>query len=188
MKNTIIHLLGFPGTGKYTIAKEICKQADVKLVDNHLINNPVFTLIERDGKTRLPDTVWEQTAKIRAIVLDTMKTLSHPDYNFVFTNVLVDNDPSEREIYKSIEDTAIARNANFAPVRLTCEIEENVKRVAHPDRELRMKELSPETAREFRIDHEIINTGHKNEFTLDVTNLPPEEAAKIILAHARNCA
>lgn len=50
MKNTIIYLLGFPGTGKYTIAKEICKQADFKLVDNHLINNPLFTLIENDDK------------------------------------------------------------------------------------------------------------------------------------------
>ncbi len=188
MKNTIIYLLGFPGTGKYTIAKEICKQADVKLVDNHLINNPVFTLVERDGKTKLPDSVWEQTAKIRAIVLDTMKTLSPPDYNFVFTNALVNEDPDDLDIYKSVKNTAETREACLVPIRLTCEIEKNMQRIISPDRKKHMKELSPELAREIRKNHSILETRHSNELTLDVSDLTAKDAAKTILDHARNCA
>lgn len=187
MKNTIIYLLGFPGTGKYTIAKEVCKQADVKLVDNHLINNPVFALIGDKGKTLMPPVVWDQTAKVRAVVLDTMKTLSPPDYSFVFTNVLIENDPVDREIYEAIENTAIARKATFIPVRLICEIEENMQRITHPDRKLHMKTLHPETARKFRENHEIMQTNHPNELTLDVTNLQPQSATQIILNHTKNC-
>ena len=65
MQNTIIYLIGFAGTGKYTIAKEICRLTNARLVDNHLINNPVFSLIRADGKTLLPESVWEKTWAIR---------------------------------------------------------------------------------------------------------------------------
>jgi shikimate kinase len=41
MRNTMIYLIGFAGAGKFTIAKEICKSAEARLVDNHLINNPI---------------------------------------------------------------------------------------------------------------------------------------------------
>lgn len=36
-----LYLIGFAGTGKYTIAKELAK-VGYKLVDNHLINNSIF--------------------------------------------------------------------------------------------------------------------------------------------------
>jgi hypothetical protein len=60
MKNTIIYLIGFPGTGKYTIAREIAQQEDFRLVDNHLVNNPLFNLIHADGITPLPRTYLEK--------------------------------------------------------------------------------------------------------------------------------
>ena len=70
MQSTIVYLIGFAGTGKHTIALEICRLTGARLVDNHLINNPVFSLIQADGKTRLPETVWKKTWAIRHIVLD----------------------------------------------------------------------------------------------------------------------
>jgi shikimate kinase len=37
MTSDVVHLIGFPGVGKLTIAKEIAKQRpDFILVDNHL--------------------------------------------------------------------------------------------------------------------------------------------------------
>lgn len=44
MKHPItLYLIGFAGTGKYTIAKELVKFG-YKVIDNHLINNPIFSL------------------------------------------------------------------------------------------------------------------------------------------------
>ncbi len=45
MKNTIMYLIGYGGTGKYTIAKEIAALTGAVVVDNHLINNPVFSVV-----------------------------------------------------------------------------------------------------------------------------------------------
>jgi len=39
LKNTFILLIGFAGTGKYTIGRELCRRTGAKLIDNHLINN-----------------------------------------------------------------------------------------------------------------------------------------------------
>ena len=72
LNNTIIYLFGFPGTGKYTIAKEICAQAsNVKLVDNQTVNHPVFNLLELDGDP-LPDRVWENCKTIWGAVFDSI--------------------------------------------------------------------------------------------------------------------
>lgn len=187
MENTIIYLIGFPGTGKYTVAKEICKQADVKLVDNHLINNPVFAFVERDGVTPLPDEVWKLAHKIRETVLETITTLSPLHYNFVFTNVLVDNDWVDQAIYDLIKQTAAERKAKFVPIRLECEVEENLKRIASPERKAHMKQMKPESAREIRAEKSIISIEHANILDLDITEISAEKAAGIILKHANNC-
>jgi shikimate kinase len=52
MNGALIYLIGFAGCGKLTIAKAIQKKIDCILVDNHLINNVIFSLIDPDGKTR----------------------------------------------------------------------------------------------------------------------------------------
>ena len=49
MKNTIVYLIGYAGTGKYTIAKEIAVLTGAVIVDNQLINTPIFSVIAADG-------------------------------------------------------------------------------------------------------------------------------------------
>ena len=49
MNGTIIYLFGFAGCGKLTIAKAIQLKLDCILVDNHRINNVIFSLIDPDG-------------------------------------------------------------------------------------------------------------------------------------------
>ena len=187
MKNTIIYLLGFPATGKLTIAKEICRQADVKLVHNHLTCNPVFSLIHTDGITPLPDNVWKNVAKIRDVVFDTMIHLSPPEWNFVLTNALNQNDPDDAPIFKATEKMAQSRNALFVPVRLLCDEAENLRRVVSPERKLNMKEIAPEGLIRVRKDNDVFISNHTNELSLDVTRINPEESAKIILDHVSKC-
>lgn len=188
MKNTIIYLLGFPGTGKLTVAKEICKAADVKLVDNHLINNPIFSLIHHDGKTPLPPEVWQNTGKVRTVVLETIQNISPPDFSFVLTNMLIDEDLDDHDIYRSVESLARARNAKFVPIRLLCDLKENMRRIVRPDRIENMKEADPKSAKRRRETQSIIKVNHSNSLDLDITDIAPNQAAAIILDHARSLA
>lgn len=181
----MIYLIGFPGTGKYTIAKEICKQADVKLVDNHLINNPVFNLIAQDGKTPLPEEVWTYARKIRQTVLDVMSNISPAEYNFVLTNNLHDEDAEDTDIFNKIKATAKKRQATFVPIRLMIDVEENKKRITTPSRAAMLKETNPETPAKNNAQFTILKTGHTNELTLDVTNLSAQVAATKIINHAK---
>jgi hypothetical protein len=55
MKNAIFYLIGPPGVGKYAVGRIIAERTAAKLVDNHYSINPIFALIEQDGRTPLPD-------------------------------------------------------------------------------------------------------------------------------------
>lgn len=71
VENVFVLLLGFPGVGKLTIARELGTALSGQVIDNHWINNPILALLADDGRRTLPDAVWEQTAKVRQAVLDT---------------------------------------------------------------------------------------------------------------------
>jgi hypothetical protein len=54
LHHTIIYLIGIPAVGKYTVAREIGRMTGAKVVDNHLINTPVFSVIGYDGTSTFP--------------------------------------------------------------------------------------------------------------------------------------
>lgn len=183
MENTVIYLLGLAGTGKYTIAKEICRQEDVHLVDNHLINNPVFSLIELDRK--LPDRVWTNIGKIWEAVVDTMLHLSPPAYSFVLTNELCEDDKNDLEWFQRIEKFTIERNSHFVPVRLSISEEALLQRRDTPERRARLKDTSLERARRSFREKQVLRVEHDNVLNLDVSDIPPEAAARLIINHAQ---
>lgn len=179
--STIIYLLGYPGTGKYTIGKEICDQnSRFRLVDNHLVNNPIFSIINADGKTPLPVSVWEAVGKIWDAVLDTMVYVSPPDFNFVMTNALF-NSEGDKAWFDQIENMANARNAKFVPVVLRVSVEEHQKRIGRADRRERMKETDPKSPQRYALLDNLYVPDHPNLLTLDVSDIPPSESAQIIL-------
>lgn len=180
MKNTIIYLIGFAGTGKYSIAKEIAKLTDAKLVDNHLILNPIFSVIRLDGSV-IEEGVWDNAWKIRHIVLDTIKKFSAPDFNFIFTNQLVENFPDDKKLFEEVAELAQARNAKLIPIRLLCDEEELCKRVISEGRKERFKDTNVENARKHSADFELLKPITHPYFTLDVTKLTALEVAKEII-------
>lgn len=183
LTNTIIHLLGFPGTGKYTIAKELVSLDDFALVDNHLINNPVFSLIDPDGETKLPARVWDNTAKIWDVVFDTMAHISKAQKNFILTNALFDDTPRDAEFYQKILKLAQERNAKYVPVKLCCDAEELLKRIVGEDRRQRFKETSIKNAQYNIENRAVIKIDHPNLLNLDITDLTPDQSAKKIMSH-----
>ncbi|KQV27111.1 hypothetical protein ASC97_24605 [Rhizobium sp. Root1203] len=56
-------LIGFPGVGKLTTAKELRALISAKIVDNHWFNNPILRFLDEDGTTPLPKGIWEHTGQ-----------------------------------------------------------------------------------------------------------------------------
>ena len=185
LENTIIHLLGAPGTGKYTIAREMVQQAELRLVDNHLINNPLFSLIRQDGRTPLPSRIWDNVAKIWEAVADTMAHIAPAEFSYVLTNALFEHDAEDRRHMQRMAAVADARGGVYVPVRLLIsDVGEHVRRITATDRSGRMKETDPERPARYA-GLEVLKTGLPTEMTLDVTRLKPLDAALAILDHAR---
>ncbi|MEZ0261665.1 MAG: hypothetical protein ACAH80_11695 [Alphaproteobacteria bacterium] len=185
IENTIIHLLGFPGAGKYTVAQEIVRQAEgIRLVDNHLINNPLFSLIRQDGKTKLDPRIWLNVRKIWDAVADTMVNIAPREFSFVLTNALIEGDEDDRNHMEKMRSVAEARGGKYIPVRLlVTDVDEHIRRITSASRIPRMKETNPEAPTRYAT-REVLKTGDARELTLDITRLGADEAAGKILAHA----
>ena len=181
LDNTLILLIGFAGTGKYTIGRELCRRTGAKLVDNHLIANPVFTVLDGDGITPLPREVWAKLKEIRRIVYDSIRELSPPNLGFVLTMELRENNPGEHYAIDDLEKLAAARQSLFVPIRLVCDVEELCRRVADPSRRKRLKGINVEDARRKAMEDAVLKAKHANVRTIDVTAKSPSEAADAII-------
>jgi ribose 1,5-bisphosphokinase PhnN len=178
-----IYLIGFAGTGKLTIAKALRQQFDCLLVDNHLINNVVFSLIDPDGKTPLPAEVWSRVAEVRGAALATIRGLSKPGRSFVFTNELLHGIDRHAGVFKDVQETAQARGARLLVVRLHVEPDELARRVVSPERAQAFKEIDAQGALQRSRQHELLKPDGADCLDLDVTLLAPDEAARRILQH-----
>lgn len=181
LQNTMVVLIGFAGTGKYTIGRELCRRTGAKLIDNHLINNPIFKVVNADGVTRLPAGVWDRVMDIRRNVYQAIRELSPPDLSFVFTMELRQSNPGDHQAFVDVEELAASRKSLFVPVRLICEVEELCRRVVEPSRVEMLKEISPEVTRKKSAEDSVLNNEHPNLRTIDVTSRSPEESADAIL-------
>ena len=177
----MVVLIGFAGTGKYTIGRELCERTGAKLVDNHLINNPIFKVINADGVTRLPTAVWDKVKEIRRTVYEAIQDLSPPEMGFVFTLELRESNPEDQIAFWDLAQLAAARQSRFVPIRLICGVEELCRRVADPARVAMLKEISPELARKKMAEDSVLNVPHPNQRTLDVTKRSASGSVDAIL-------
>ena len=181
LKNTIVVLIGFAGTGKYTIGRELCRRTGAKLIDSHLINNPVFSVLNVDGITPLPAGIWDKLKELRRITYEAIRELSPPEMSFVFTLELRANNPADQIAFKNLADLAGARQSLFVPIRLQCDVEELCRRVVDPVRAQMRKSIDPALARQRSAEDSVLNPLHPNLRTIDVTRISPAESADMIL-------
>jgi len=183
-KNCVIYLIGFQGVGKLSIAREICKQADFRLIDNHAINKLVFPMVRFDGKSTLPPEIWGATRRIREIVLETMVELGIRELNFVFTNVLLEGEANSEAVYRQVEKAVLDREGCFIPVRVWCDEVEHEKRIVVPSRELDWKQTEGSVVTLLHREKEPLKPRHSHTISIDVTNLSAAESATIVLKQA----
>jgi hypothetical protein len=188
MNNTIVYLIGHYGVGKLTIGKAICAISGARLFDNHLANNVIFSLVREDGSTPLPEGVWPLIMTIRRQALSAMVHLAGPNASFVLTNALMDDDPMDRQALDEVMEAARQRNGVFVPVFLSASDEAHAARIPSPEREARLKTTNVEKSEQKRHTRPLLRLDHPNRLDLDTTDLPPDQAARLIIAHAERLA
>jgi adenylylsulfate kinase-like enzyme len=187
LHNTIIYLIGIPAVGKYTVAREIRRLTGAKVVDNQLINTPVFSVVGYDGTATFPfpQGAWAHIEKIRQAVFAVIRDCCPPDDSFVLTNVLDARAPGDKALFRRVERLARQRHARFFPVWLTCEAAMLRQRRDTPERRARLKEIDVTTIAWYLEAFEVLRVPHPNALTLDTSHCGPEHTAQRILEHVQ---
>ena len=183
MNNVIVYLIGPPGVGKYSTGKLLAARMPAKLLDNHYWCNPIFEIIEPDGRTPLPPAVWDRTNAVLSAVLETVATLAPPDRNYVFTHAIWDDGghPLDVMIAGQILSAAERRKARALVVRLSCGATELSGRIAADERAKRLKTRDVSQA-ERLARLEPLNLNHHWIVDLDTTELTPQAVADVVMA------
>lgn len=185
MKNVILYLIGFPGVGKLSTAREMCRRyPSFKVIDNHIPADVIFSFSKDVSNLRHG----EYRDKVRRLMLEAIAELARPEESFILTNVLF---RGENSWYEDVRRLAEKRSSLFIPVVLTCARDENKRRIASPARLEKFKTLDEQYVDE-AFCAGCVDFDHPNRIVLDTTFLSIPEAADRILkiaeekVHARD--
>jgi len=185
---SIVHLIGFPAAGKLTVARALVDAASTSadggrfvVLDNHHINNVIFAALEVDGITPVPPTVWDRTREVCAVLRRTIEELSPRDWSFIFTNVLTDDRPIEREQVDLLAGLAARTGRRFLPVLLRCDAATLAGRVTNIDRRQRQKWIDPTGLTDYVHSHSLVDVADLDSLSIDTAVTEPAVAAALIL-------
>ena len=161
-----------------------------KVVDNQLINTPVFSVLGYDGTDAFPfpEGAAAQIEKIQRAVLAVIRDFCPPDASFVFTNVLDARAPGDKAWFRRVERLARQRGAGFFPVWLTCEAAVIRRRKNTPDRRARLKDIDLTNIPRWSEEFEVLRVPHPNALTVDTSYREPRQTARLILEHVQGAA
>ncbi|WP_353279490.1 AAA family ATPase [Wolbachia endosymbiont (group B) of Xanthorhoe designata] len=174
----IIYLIGFPGSGKLTIAKELCNIIDGVIVDNNLFNNIIFDMIDFRN-AEVTSEIWEKIFVIRENMLAILEKHHIESKHYIFTNELIKGDYYDQRVYKSVVNLSKKMNVEILPVVLYCNSGELVKRVQSKGRERERKITDSDFAmRRIKEKKLFVPQG---SLKIDNSNLSAKEVAKKIV-------
>jgi hypothetical protein len=181
MKKFLLYLIGKPGIGKYTIAKAISEKYNFILCDNHLINNPIFSLLRFDKIEKVPNFAWDCIERIRDNVFD---FIAHDnENNYILTNVLF-NWHVGQEIFNKVKKISEANSSIFVPVKMHLHDEnEHLSRIQNPERKSRFKSIKPS---DIEKDKDLLDINERSLLDLDITGLSTEEIVERIVSFAES--
>ena len=179
MPYPIIHINGFPGVGKLTIARhlvDLLKPYNAKLVHNHLLIDPASAVLPRSS------SCYQSLRRaIRAAVFDTLAECPDTFGSVVVFTDFQSNDEIGSSVMAEYRSMATRRHCTFVPIILTCSKEENLKRLGNTERSLHGKLTDSELVSYIRDTDDVHRLA--DEMTLDVTTLDANAAARLIYTH-----
>lgn len=187
----IVHLLGYPGTGKRTVGAALVglvprDEQRFVLVDNHLTGNAVLAALDTDPTVAIDPRVWDYVTDLRVHVLSAISDLAPASWSYVFTN-FVAADAASPSIPR-LRALAEIRSSTYIPVVLHCtDAVEHRRRVVSPDRAAHRKWMDPDGVRHTVATRTLVRPESPHLLDLDVTALTPVAAAEQVLAHVRRC-
>jgi len=174
----ILHINGWPGVGKLTIARIVARALGARLLDNHTLMNPAEALLDRDDPR-----YWELRARLRQMVLEV--AAQAPPASIVFTDGFGENDPRDVAAFADIVRLAETRVDRLFAVVLDCSLEENARRLVESERASMRKLTKPDVLARLRVDYTLLRPAIADRLDLDVTSLSAAESATAILDFVR---
>jgi hypothetical protein len=176
MASMIIHLNGWPGVGKLTIARLLRDSLGARLLDNHTVFNVAFALTE----FRSPE-FYAAARTVRDAAFDCASFVP-PHVPIIMTNAVSRNDWGE-ENWNAVKALARRGKRRLLAVVLSCEEAEQAKRIASPERRY-LGKLNDPKGWSLR-GRELIAEGADFLLRLDTTLVPAEQSARQICDWAR---
>jgi hypothetical protein len=145
------------------VGRLLAERLSAKLLDNHFWCNPIFEVVEPDGRP-LPAGVWDRTNDVLSAVLETVARFGPAGRNYVFTHAV--SDPGGHALDWVIAGkllwVAERRRARLLVVRLACGEAQLRDRISREERRARFKTTDAGQAQAlaslgpFPIDHDWI--------------------------------
>lgn len=176
-----IYINGYPGVGKFTVARELQRiLPNSKVYHNHLFIDPIAALVDRSS----PEYNTIRTNYRRHLLNLIATSESERNTTCIFTDSRCNSEIGSIAV-KDYEDASKRRGVPFIPIIMTCDPDENARRVVDESRgEGNCTKLrNTGVLRDIRQKEEMYRFGDERELELDVTNLSPTEAAQKIVDH-----
>ncbi|HEV7261069.1 MAG TPA: AAA family ATPase [Bosea sp. (in: a-proteobacteria)] len=180
-RDLIIHINGWPGSGKLTIAREMAREMGARLLDNHTIINPAQVLFDR--RDPLHNSL---RLALRAAIFDHLCRMKSGT-PLILTDALSD-DPYDSGVFEEYRTLTNTRGAMLVAVVLDCSPERNAERLVAPGRAERHKLTSQSVLDGLRSRHRLLRAQGLPLVELDVSELSAAEAARILIERCRAAA
>lgn len=170
----LVLLNGSPGVGKLTVGRELSSVIGARLLDVHTVYNLSLALTAHKSD--------DFYGTIRAVwsLADGLIAKLPPEQPVVFTEALASGSDWAAETWARYQRLAAERGP-LCVVHLRCDVDENARRIASPDRDAKRKPRDPDYARSWHAKDRPL-MGHEAErlLELDTTNSSPTEVAERI--------
>lgn len=176
----LLHLNGWAGVGKLTIARALAKRIDARILDNHTIYNVAFALTE----FKSPE-FYETVRKVRDIAFELAATVPS-NIPIIVTNALGSSSPWADENWAAMLHLAKSRQCRLLAITLRCAKTEHLRRAMTPERNYLGKLTDPEQLKTMLGRDLLDPKGADHIVSLDTTNTAPDMVVDEILARIDN--
>jgi len=170
----LVFIYGAPAVGKLTVAKELAKLTGYKLFHDHIVQDAVCQIFERESE------VWE-SLRLDWYLSAVNKLMSEKtDVVTTFCYKYPDNESSIKEMISNVQNY----RGNIYFTRLYCDSNINLQRTLGDSRKSTTKIQTPdELTNTLREENLISPIRLLDHLQINNTNLSPYDAAKAIQLH-----